>query len=72
MTFPSKKRSPPGTSRLAQLKLELLGVDRFLHELAHNRGRWPRKWVKGMLRHYMDRRMSLRDQISRRQREQEG
>lgn len=54
----------PGAALLA-LERELVGVEDFLHKLRHNRGRWPRVWVNGMLRHYDDRRAKLRDAISR-------
>ena len=49
--------------RLKDLRLELEGVERWLRDLRHNRGRWPRAWCKGMIRYYDDRRMELRAKI---------
>ena len=49
--------------RLKDLRLELEGVERWLRDLRHNRGRWPREWCKGMIRYYDDRRMELRAKI---------
>jgi len=50
--------------QIKDLKTELESVERFLHALRHNRGRWPRKWTTGMIRHYEDRREYLRGRIS--------
>lgn len=51
--------------RLQDLKRHLAGINRWLRDLRHNRGRWPRQWCKGMIRHYDNRRMQLRAEISR-------
>ena len=51
--------------RLVDLAAELAGVERWLRRLRHDRGRWPRQWCKGMIRHYDDRRMQLRAEIRR-------
>lgn len=53
------------STRLVDLEKELAGVERWLTDLRHNRGRWDRSWCKGMINHYDDRRMLLRDRISR-------
>ena len=54
--------------RLDDLLGELLAVEKLLWKLRHNRGRWPRKWCTGMIRHYEKREASLRADISRRKR----
>mgnify|MGYP000421082184 CR=1 FL=1 len=55
--------------RLGDLERNLAGVERWLRDLRHNRGRWPRQWCKGMITHYDNRRMQLRAEISRIKRE---
>ena len=55
--------------RLVDLTAELAGVERWLRRLRHDRGRWPRQWCKGMIRHYDNRRMQLREEINRLKRE---
>ena len=52
-------------ARLADLRTELGGVERWLRDLRHNRGRWPRSWCRGMIAHYETRRMKIRSGISR-------
>ena len=58
--------------RLKDLRHNLAGVERWLRDLRHTRGRWPRKWCKGMIRHYDDRRMQLRAEIRRLERDIEA
>ena len=53
------------TDRLVSAERELAGVRHLLYELRHNRKRWPRKWVTGMLRHYEEREAKLRADVSR-------
>ena len=57
----------PGT-RLLDVQSELIGVQRLLHKLRHNRGRWPKVWTKGMLAHYEEREAKLKGTVSRLQR----
>ena len=64
MTPQAGKAPPFRSTRLRDLRAELGGVERFLHQLRHRRGRWHRKWVKGMLAHYEDREARIRAQIS--------
>ena len=63
----SRSKQPVGSRGrlLRSLEIELEGVEQFLYQLRHNRGRWPKVWVKGMLRHYEDRRAALRATIAR-------
>ena len=68
MNSRSKGRLDNPAASLRALKRELEGVEQFLYQLRHNRGRWPKKWVTGMLRYYEDREAALRDRISRRNR----
>ena len=65
MSFRSRKGLDSPGAALRALERELEGVEVWLHKLRHNRGRWPRVWVRGMLRHYEDRRAKLRDSIAR-------
>ena len=65
MSFRSKTALGSPSAALRALEKELEGVEVFLHDLRHNRGRWPKVWVTGMLRHYENRRAKLRDTIAR-------
>lgn len=65
MSFRSKRPVGARGRQLRSLETELEGVEQFLDQLRHNRGRWPKVWVTGMLRHYEDRRAALRANISR-------
>lgn len=52
-------------TRLDYLLTELDGVVKFLHELRHNRGRWPKKWCRSMIYHYENREANLNSAVRR-------
>ena len=63
----TRKPRPRGRT-LKSLERELDGVCTFLHDLRHNRGRWPKAWVTGMIAHYEVKHHTLRQRVAAKKR----